>query len=602
MQVTVRPSGEAAHFVPATILGHNLEMCIGVGPGLSSDRLSNPKFMGPANPDNGIARGWTSCGNANFLGTRYDLTPGCYLSGTEAQLIHNYSGRERGILQINRKVRAGETLELTLWVMGQYHPVALRAGLRPLDAGKPEYCSARLSVSKPYWHAVTATFDIPADDDEAVFYLNLPEVGMVWIDQIHLRPAGMGDIRTDVLEAFNTLDIPVLRFPGGCISTSYHWKKGIGPRHLRPEEHDPVFKFTLHYEFGTDEYLEYCHSRGVTPQISVNVGTGTPEEAAEWAAYVARWYRDRGVEPPLMYWQIGNEHYGAWEIGSMSGEQYVEVLRAYVPCIRAQYPNCRIIALGVESGELMLQGERAPWRAPLLAQAADLVDVLAIQHYCGGWDDDPVKRQALVMQSATGIKATLEQALADIRAAGADMTVAMTEWNMWQYASHHDNRDFLEKYDVQHGLFVATILADYTALTPALELANFYNLFNVMGIFSAHGPEVEASPLADVFRLYRPAVPGQAVPLTIDSPALEGTEIPAVTGAYLTTDDAKWLFLVNRSVTEEARVTLEDLPPSGYADLLVGDDLLGTWSTGSQCFEFNTLTLPPMSVARVTVG
>ena len=256
--------------------------------------------------------------------------------------------------------------------MGQYHPVTLRAGLRPLDAGKPEYCSAQLSVCKPYWHELTATFDITTDDDEAVFFLNLPEVGMVWIDQIHLRPAGMGDVRTDVLAAFDTLDIPVLRFPGGCISTSYHWKKGTGPRHLRPEEHDPVFKFSLHYDFGTDEYLEYCFSRGITPQITVNVGTGTPAEAAEWAAYVAQWYRDHGVEPPLAYWQIGNEHYGAWEIGSMSGEEYVEVLRDFVPGIKAHYPNARIIALGVEDGELMMQGQRAPWRAPVLEKAADL--------------------------------------------------------------------------------------------------------------------------------------------------------------------------------------------------------------------------------------
>ena len=41
-------------------------------------------------------------------------------------------------------------------------------------------------------------------------------------------------IKEETLKAFQSLNIPVLRFPGGCMSTIYHCKYGIGPVHLRP--------------------------------------------------------------------------------------------------------------------------------------------------------------------------------------------------------------------------------------------------------------------------------------------------------------------------------------------------------------------------------
>lgn len=40
-------------------------------------------------------------------------------------------------------------------------------------------------------------------------------------------------MRTDVVEALKELDIPVLRWPGGCFADEYHWKDGIGPKEDR---------------------------------------------------------------------------------------------------------------------------------------------------------------------------------------------------------------------------------------------------------------------------------------------------------------------------------------------------------------------------------
>jgi alpha-N-arabinofuranosidase len=39
--------------------------------------------------------------------------------------------------------------------------------------------------------------------------------------------------RQDVIAALRELTVPVVRWPGGCFASAYHWKDGIGP-HRRP--------------------------------------------------------------------------------------------------------------------------------------------------------------------------------------------------------------------------------------------------------------------------------------------------------------------------------------------------------------------------------
>ncbi|MGI6156172.1 MAG: alpha-N-arabinofuranosidase, partial [Enterococcus sp.] len=40
-------------------------------------------------------------------------------------------------------------------------------------------------------------------------------------------------MRSDVVAALKNLEIPVLRWPGGCFADEYHWKDGIGPKETR---------------------------------------------------------------------------------------------------------------------------------------------------------------------------------------------------------------------------------------------------------------------------------------------------------------------------------------------------------------------------------
>lgn len=59
--------------------------------------------------------------------------------------------------------------------------------------------------------------------------------------------------RKDVIEALRELKVPIVRWPGGCFVSSYHWLNGVG------KNRTPAYDKAWHVEdpntFGTDEYV-----------------------------------------------------------------------------------------------------------------------------------------------------------------------------------------------------------------------------------------------------------------------------------------------------------------------------------------------------------
>lgn len=598
MHVRITAARQTTRIAPAALLGHNLELFDRATKDLCTDRLENPTFAGPDNPATGIARAWASP-TSNFMGIHYTLVEGEGILATNAQTLVSTSDRPRkGLVQPGRRVRAGETLAVTLWARAIHDPVTLRVALRPAAVWSDDYAGADIRLTSACWQEHTVTLDVPADDDHAVFCLWLEEPGMAAIDQVHLRPAGAGPIREDVLQALGAFQMPLVRFPGGCLTTAYHWQFGVGPQYLRPVLPDPVFKREMNYAFGTDEFLAFCLRYGITPVMTVNLGTNTPDEAVGWAAHCAAWYRDQGIEPPLMYWQMGNEQYGHWERAHMSGEMYAETVRAVAPGIRAAYPNSRIVALGMAHGETLMRGKR-PWRAPLLDIAGDQVDVLAMQFYatlslCDGPDDMLTR----VLEAAEQYAHDLREAVDDCRARNLPTTVALSEWNLWLHASHFAPEGFVEPMDILHGLYAATMFHHFARLAPEMEFAAMYQIISCMCTFVVEPDGVRATHMADVFQLYRPALPGAVCDLTIDAPEI-APGLRAVEALALTNDAGQWLFLVNRSLDTPATVHLEGVAAhSGVT--LAGDSLTALDSRRvAAALQDGIVSLPPLSITRL---
>ena len=145
----------------------------------------------------------------------------------------------------------------------------------------------------------------------------------IWVGEDSEIPNYHG-IRKDLVDAFQKLHPPVIRWPGGCYADVYHWRNGIGPRENRPVTYNENFGTfeTDPNQFGTHEMMEFCEMIGAKPWFNINMMTGSPAEMREWMEYcnrresttLTRERKVNGHEAPFQveYWGIGNE---VWDGG-----------------------------------------------------------------------------------------------------------------------------------------------------------------------------------------------------------------------------------------------------------------------------------------------
>lgn len=133
-----------------------------------------------------------------------------------------------------------------------------------------------------------------------------------------------GNVRAHLVPHLSELRIPVMRWPGGSVVHEYHWENGIGPRGQRPTAPNVEWGGVENYQFGTDEFLQWCEEIGTLPYINFNMSNhpqykGTLGEALTWIEYVngseetpyGKLRAANGRKEPyqVQYWGLGNENY-----------------------------------------------------------------------------------------------------------------------------------------------------------------------------------------------------------------------------------------------------------------------------------------------------
>lgn len=301
------------------------------------------------------------------------------------------------------------------------------------------------------------------------------------------RLADGSGFRTDVIDAVRRLRVPVTRWPGGNFVSGYHWQDGVGPPDGRPHTWDRAWRKEEHNRFGTDEFIRWCRLVGTDPYICVNMGTGTAEEAAAWVEYCngtgdtryARLRRANGHPDPygVVYWGLGNEVYGPWQLGHKSAAAYGEQAREFAKLLKWTDRRVRTIAVGAHDPE---------WDWEVLRATANFVDYISVHAY---WrpqpDEDP--HYSLIAQARREERyiRNLKHLIAAARERyhiGRPVTVAFDEWNVFyrrsdfrQYGTEH-----AEEYDLTDALAVACFLNVLVRNCDAVTMANMAQLVNVI--------------------------------------------------------------------------------------------------------------------------
>src|SRR5215467_10850577 len=167
--------------------------------------------------------------------------------------------------------------------------------------------------------------------------------------------------RRDVLDAARPLRIPILRWPGGNFVSGYHWLDGVGPKDKRPRRSELAWYAEESNRFGTmDEaqaWVEYCNGTGNTSWANLRREHGHPEP-----------YRVR-------YWGLGNEMYGAWQIGNMNAHDYVKKAKTFALVMKRTDPSIELIGCG--------HNGVSDWDVTVIQGLAPLIDFHSIHLYTG---------------------------------------------------------------------------------------------------------------------------------------------------------------------------------------------------------------------------
>ena len=206
-------------------------------------------------------------------------------------------------------------------------------------------------------------FTAPADASNAALEIVGTGGGSFHIGAVSLMPVDNIDgFRPDTIALLRQIKSGFWRF-GGNYTSNYSWYDAVGDRDRRPSDWDYAWNQMQTNDIGPDEFAEFCKLIGVEPYISVNAGLGDAHSAAQQVEYMngatstpmGALRAKNGHPAPyhVRYWNIGNEPWGAWQIGRTDLKYFMIKHNDFAKAMRKVDPSIILIA----SGEMLEDGQ-----------------------------------------------------------------------------------------------------------------------------------------------------------------------------------------------------------------------------------------------------
>ncbi|MGJ3237590.1 MAG: alpha-N-arabinofuranosidase [Anaerolineae bacterium] len=343
--------------------------------------------------------------------------------------------------------------------------------------------------------------------------------------------------RNDIVEALRAINIPNLRWPGGCFADEYHWVDGIGPKSQRPRRLNFWGNAPETNAVGTHEFLDLCEQLGCDPYFGGNVGSGTVQEMRDWVEYLTSNYdstlsdlrRQNGREEAwsIPFWGIGNENWGCG--GHMTPEQYADLYSQYHTFVR-NYGDTPMMKIASGLGGTDHNGEdiKVFMDRVLNRRHNVTMDGVSIHYYIFLPNDDAHSATQFgedewffVLHEANHMDHIIRQnsSVLDQYDPEKKIWLIVDEWGAWYPVEPGTNPAFLYQQNSMRDAVVAALtLHIFQDHCERVQMANLAQTVNVIqALFLTDGAQMVRTPTYHVFDMFKGHMDATLLPMDITS-------------------------------------------------------------------------------------
>jgi alpha-N-arabinofuranosidase len=366
--------------------------------------------------------------------------------------------------------------------------------------------------------------------------------------------------------------------------------------------------------------MRLCQKMGWTPMLTVNLGTGSPEEARNWVEYCncppgTRYADLRAANGSLQphavpLWCLGNEMDGPWQLGHVPAEHYAIRAQQAAKMMKDTDKSIELVVCGSCGAGMPTYME---WDRQALDHLGDLVDYISLHNYAGNRSEDTPDYLAV----SNAIDRQIEEMDAVCRMIQAKRRskkrafLCFDEWNVWYKNMQMDGEGKFaphlieEVYNLEDALVVAGFLHSFVRHADVVKIANLAQIVNVIAPVLTRGEDVLTQSIFHPFAMFSKRRNGVSLRCSVDGPGYEGKTngfAHFVDSSAILAGDRLHVFLTNRSLDEAAEVGIA-LTGREIVSLESAEALTGPGPKSANSFEDKTfVTAKPFEAVNVVDG